>query len=65
MNTPDHAEAKPGQPVTPAAGQPVTPAVERPVLDEPADEDRPESWGDREGGRDDDWYLRERPPHHG
>jgi len=24
-----------------------------------------EGWGDESGARDDDWYRRERPPHHG
>jgi hypothetical protein len=37
----------------------------RPVLPEiPADE-RSLGWGDGPDERDDDWYLRERPPHHG
>jgi hypothetical protein len=50
---------------TPTTPTPATPA-ERSVLDERAAEDRDEAWGDRSGsgGRDDDWYQRERPPHH-
>ena len=28
-------------------------------------DDSDEGWGDRPSGRDDDWYLAERPPHHG
>jgi hypothetical protein len=34
------------------------------VLEAPAAEDHDEAWGDRSGARDDDWYERERPPHH-
>jgi hypothetical protein len=32
-----------------------------------SDDDRDVGWGERpaSSGRDDDWYLRERPPHHG
>jgi hypothetical protein len=32
-----------------------------------SDDDRDLGWGERpaSSGRDDDWYLRERPPHHG
>ncbi|HEY2166375.1 MAG TPA: hypothetical protein VGH01_04355 [Jatrophihabitantaceae bacterium] len=36
-----------------------------PVLPDRAAEDRDEeAWGDGPAGRDDDWYRRERPPHH-
>jgi hypothetical protein len=33
---------------------------------EVADDDRPtrDEWGDEPGERDDEWYRRERPPHH-
>lgn len=42
------------------------PSDEEPVLPEVAEEDRDEAWGsDREAGhRDEEWYRRERPPHH-
>jgi hypothetical protein len=36
--------------------EPVLPVVSR-------DETR-EAWGDEHDGRDDEWYRRERPPHH-
>ena len=35
------------------------------LLPERMTEDRDESWGERDAGRDDEWYLQERPPHHG
>jgi hypothetical protein len=35
------------------------------LLPEQTADDRPESWGEVDGGRDDEWFLRERPPHHG
>ncbi|HEV7206268.1 MAG TPA: hypothetical protein VGN18_16800 [Jatrophihabitans sp.] len=35
----------------------VLPTVSRDELDV--------GWGDEPGERDDDWYRRERPPHHG
>ncbi len=39
---------------------------DEPVLPERAREDRDEAWGDdpRSRERDDEWYRRERPPHH-
>jgi len=56
---PDEARS-PAQP--PAKGaepaeDPVLPQVSRDELDV--------GWGDEPGERDDDWYRRERPPHHG
>lgn len=37
---------------------------EVPLEDERSADDRDEGWGgDPGGGRDDDWYLQERPPH--
>ena len=38
------------------AEEPVLPQVSRDELDV--------GWGDEPGERDDDWYRRERPPHH-
>jgi hypothetical protein len=44
---------------------PSTPADDgAPVLPDRAAEDRDDAWGDGPAGRDDDWYHRERPPHH-
>jgi hypothetical protein len=40
-------------------------AENEPVLtDRPTDE-RDVGWGDEPAERDDEWYRRERPPHHG
>jgi hypothetical protein len=36
---------------------------ERPVLPETSREEEV-GWGDEPGERDDEWYRRERPPHH-
>jgi hypothetical protein len=37
-----------------------------PTLPDRAEDDRDLGWGDdpAAGERDDDWYVRERPPHH-
>jgi hypothetical protein len=47
-------------------GDETTAADDEPVLPAVASEDRDEGWGDEHdaGRRDDDWYRRERPPHH-
>ncbi|HEX2904650.1 MAG TPA: hypothetical protein VHO01_14450 [Jatrophihabitans sp.] len=42
-----------------------TSAAERPVLPQRSTDETDLGWGDRAGGYDDDWYLSERPPHHG
>jgi hypothetical protein len=36
-----------------------------PVLPDVSRDDQDVGWGDEPGERDDDWYRRERPPHHG
>jgi hypothetical protein len=41
---------------TPERDDPVLPDVSRDELDI--------GWGDEPGERDDEWYRRERPPHH-
>jgi hypothetical protein len=38
------------------ADEPVLPPVPR--------DETGEGWGDEPAGRDDEWYRRERPPHH-
>jgi hypothetical protein len=46
---------------------------DRPVLPDITDDERPIGWGDElsedrddaDAGRDEQWYRRERPPHHG
>jgi hypothetical protein len=52
-----------------AAGitDPPEPAVvDEPVISDRSGDDRDEGWGDdpRDGRRDEQWYRRERPPHH-
>ena len=37
---------------------------EGPVLPDRPEHERDEAWGDTSGRRDEDWYRRERPPHH-
>jgi hypothetical protein len=37
---------------------------DEPVLPETTRDERDVGWGDEPGERDDDWYRRERPPHH-
>lgn len=38
---------------------------DRPTIPDTAAEDSDAAWGDGPSARDDDWYRRERPPHHG
>lgn len=35
-----------------------------PVLPDITEDERDVGWGDEQPERDDEWYLRERPPHH-
>lgn len=52
----------------PPRSEPASPEEpEEPVLPQVSGDERDEGWGDdpRESRRDDDWYLRQRPPHHG
>ncbi|HET6625855.1 MAG TPA: hypothetical protein VFG63_05660 [Nocardioidaceae bacterium] len=35
------------------------------VLPEGARDEKSGAWGDPDGGRDDEWFTREVPPHHG
>jgi hypothetical protein len=37
---------------------------DEPVLPTVTRDEREIGWGDEPGERDDDWYRRERPPHH-
>jgi hypothetical protein len=37
---------------------------DEPVLPETTSDERDVGWGDEPGERDDEWYRRERPPHH-
>jgi len=43
------------------------PSPEPPTLPNVPDDERDVGWGDdpNSGRRDEDWYRRERPPHHG
>lgn len=38
---------------------------EEPVLPDVTSDERGAGWGDEATRRDDEWYLSERPPHHG
>lgn len=40
------------------------PAREQPVLPDVTRDEHDVGWGDEPSERDDDWYRRERPPHH-
>jgi hypothetical protein len=53
-----------------AAPRPSVGAVPRsredsPVLPDITSDEQDAGWGDEPTRRDDDWYLSERPPHHG
>lgn len=37
---------------------------DEPVLPDTTRDERNVGWGDEPGERDDEWYRRERPPHH-
>jgi hypothetical protein len=57
----ERRDAADGRPTVPPAA-PVR--EEPPVLPDRSPDDSDEGWGERGGGgRDDDWYERERPPH--
>lgn len=55
---PDETRA-PAEPPAKRPGQP-----EDPVLPQISRDELDVGWGDEPGERDDDWYRRERPPHH-
>jgi hypothetical protein len=40
------------------------PRAEEPVLPDVSRDETDVGWGDEPSERDDDWYRRERPPHH-
>ena len=57
MTGSDETQGQPQQkPERPRRSQPVLPDVSRDETDV--------GWGDEPSERDDDWYRRERPPHH-
>jgi hypothetical protein len=55
FQSPDSAAKPEGKPDA-ERDEPVLPTVSRDEVDV--------GWGDEPGERDDDWYRRERPPHH-
>ena len=55
FRSPDTAAKPEGKPDA-ERDEPVLPTVSRDEVDV--------GWGDEPGERDDDWYRRERPPHH-
>jgi hypothetical protein len=66
----DRPAEAPEDPAGPAGTRPqVRPARgesgrEKPVLPDVSRDETDVGWGDEPGERDDDWYRRERPPHH-
>ena len=57
---PDRDETPPAAP----PGRPDGAVPEEPVLPDVSSDDRDVGWGDEPAERDDEWYRRERPPHH-
>lgn len=54
------SDRKPPHPPKPGARD------DEPVLPDVTSDEQDRGWGDdRDGRRDEDWYRRERPPHHG
>jgi hypothetical protein len=51
---------------SPRSEKPPTDHDDEPVLPDITEDERDRGWGDdpNAGRRDDDWYRRERPPHH-
>jgi hypothetical protein len=41
-----------------------TPSRDKPALPDVSRDETDVGWGDEPSERDDDWYRRERPPHH-
>jgi len=52
------------QPPTESPAARPRPARDEPVLPDVTRDERDVGWGDEPGERSDDWYRRERPPHH-
>jgi hypothetical protein len=52
----DHSPGAGGRPADGTDDEPVLPGRSRDEVDV--------GWGDGPGDRDDEWYRRERPPHH-
>ena len=48
----------------PTARPTARPERDEPVLPDVTRDERDVGWGDEPGERSDDWYRRERPPHH-
>ncbi|GAA1985659.1 hypothetical protein [Kitasatospora viridis] len=59
--TPEQQPAKPAEPVRPAG----TKIVFGDPLARQTSDDTDAAWGESSGGRGLDWYLSQRPPHHG
>jgi hypothetical protein len=55
---PDESAA-PAQPRSPRSDE-----AEKPVLPDVSSDELDVGWGDEPAERDDEWYRRERPPHH-
>jgi len=57
---PDETDARGGD----LPRRPAGPPRERPTLPDVTQDELDVGWGDEPSRRDDDWYRRERPPHH-
>jgi hypothetical protein len=58
--------AEPDESPTPGSPPPQRPdEPEPPVLPDVSRDELDIGWGDEPGERDEEWYRRERPPHHG
>jgi hypothetical protein len=53
------------RPARPAGERPGSARREDPVLPDVPPDETDERWGDEPRERSDEWYRRERPPHHG
>lgn len=61
----DESARGPARAAAPRVGRPAPAARDEPVLPDVSSDEQDIGWGDEPGERDDEWYRRERPPHHG
>jgi hypothetical protein len=66
---PTGAAAQPAAAKEPKAPKPAKPAAAKILFTDPLErqtsDDTDAAWGESSGGRGMDWYLSQRPPHHG
>jgi hypothetical protein len=61
----DESVVPPSSSAAPAERHPRSAAEQQPVLPNRSSDEADVGWGDKSSRYDDDWYLAERPPHHG